>query len=138
MARELPGEADLRALSERFREAERRIRALIGRAVETSLRREHLTEALLILIMLRREDFRGPVISAYLMAFRQVRRGGEQRGAADLAGSLAQKLDGGAQTAAIRVRDAFRVVTADNLEVVVDDAVTAHIDDRGTRCPLLG
>jgi hypothetical protein len=110
------GERDLRVLSERFAQAEARIRALLARAPEGD-RRKLLVEALAILIALRREDFRAPVITAYLAAFRAVRRrGGRARAVDDLAGSLAAKLDRGPQTAAIRVREAVRAVTADNVE----------------------
>jgi hypothetical protein len=79
------GERDLRALAARFTGAEVRVRGLVARAPGGD-RRKLLVEALAILVALRREDFRGPVISAYLMAFRQVRRGGDHDGAADLAG----------------------------------------------------
>jgi hypothetical protein len=137
MARELPGEADLRGLALRFEQAERRVRALLARAPEGN-RRELVAAALTILIALRGEDFRTPVIAAYLAAFRVVRRGGDGSAARDLAGSLAQKLDGGVQTASARAREAFRAATQENLEIVVHDAVTAHIDDRGTRWTLEG
>ena len=129
------GEADLRALSERFSEAEQRIRALIARAASGD-RRSLLREALITLVALRGLDFRTPVLAAYLASLREAGGGARARTVRDLAGSLAQKLDGGVQTAEASARDAFRVVTEENLEVVRDDAVTAHVDDRGTRWPL--
>jgi hypothetical protein len=58
------GEADLRGLSERFSEAEARIRALLAKAPAGD-RRKLLTEALAILLALRHEDARTPVIVAY-------------------------------------------------------------------------
>lgn len=60
-----PGEADLRALSERFSEAEQRIRAPIGQAPEGD-RSNLLREALLGLVVLRRRNFKDPVVRAYL------------------------------------------------------------------------
>lgn len=51
---------------------------------------------------------------------------------------MAQKLDGGAQTAARNARAAFRAVSEENLEELSHEAVTAHIDDRGTRWTLEG
>jgi hypothetical protein len=108
------GEASLRALAERFADAEARVRALLARAPEGD-RRELLKEAVAILIALRRENFRGPVHAAYLDAFRAIRRGGSRTAANDLAGSLAVKLDRGAQTASASARDAFRRATTENL-----------------------
>jgi hypothetical protein len=130
------GEADLRALSERFSEAERRIRALIARAQKGD-RRGLVIEAIAILITIRRLDFGVPVITAYLDAFHAVRLGGAAlpAGADDLAGSLAKRLDGGVQTATANAREAFGSVTEDNLEEVAHEALTAHVDTRGTRGP---
>jgi hypothetical protein len=128
---DLPGEAGLRALSERFSDAETRIRALVAKAPAGD-RRELLTEALAILIALRHEDARTPVIAAYLAAFRAVRRGGSAQDARDLAGSLALKLDRGAQTATKGTRQAFKAVRADNLEEMTTVAVVAHVDARAT------
>jgi hypothetical protein len=125
------GEANLRALSERFSEAEARIRALVAQAPEGD-RRKLLTEALSILVTLRREDFRGPVHAAYFAAFK--RRGGDRP--VDLAGSLAKRLDRGAQLASVNARQAFRAVSAENTTEMTVAAVVAHVDERGTRWPL--
>jgi hypothetical protein len=129
------GEANLRALSERFAQAEARIRALVAKAPAGD-RRQLLTETLAILVALRHEDARTPVIAAYLAAFRAVRRGGSAQDARDLAGSLALKLDRGAQTASASVREAFSRVHKDNLEEMVAKATVAQVDRRGTEWPL--
>jgi hypothetical protein len=131
------GEADLRALSERFAQAEARIRALLAQAPAGD-RRKLLTEALAILVALRREDARGPVAVAYLAAFKESAGLARRRRAAvdDLAASLALKLDRGAQTASASAREAFSRATADNLEEMVANGTTAHIGGRGTRWPL--
>ena len=129
------GEADLGALSERFAQAEARVRALLAKAPAGD-RRKLLTEALAILVALRHEDTRMPVIMAYLAAFRAVRRGGVAQDARDLAGSLALKLDRGARTASGAAREAFRTVTRENLEQIAATAVTAHVGKDGTRWPL--
>jgi hypothetical protein len=126
------GERELRALSERFREAEQRIRALVARAPEGD-RQALLVAVIAILIALRRLDLGGPAITAYLAAFRAVRRGGRAEAADDLSRSLASKLDRGAQTVQGNAREAFRTVTAENVEEVADEAVTAYVDERGTR-----
>jgi hypothetical protein len=72
------GEAALRALSERFAQAEARIRALLARAPAGD-RRALLTEALSILPALRREGARGPIAIAYLAAFAGVVGGPARR-----------------------------------------------------------
>ena len=137
-----PGEADLRALAERFSEAETRIRALVARSVEGS-RRDNLTEALDLLGALRGEDFRGPVGRAYEVARRdgaskvvrarsapqrESRRARPEAKVDDLARSLHRKLDRGIQTVEANVRKAIPKVTADNLEEMTAFAVTAYID----------
>lgn len=126
------GEADLRALARRFDDAERRVQDLLDRAPEGN-RRELLTEALDLLVALRREDLRGPVITAYLAAFRDVRSGGGAGAVRDLAGSLAKRLDGGARTASESVRAAFRTVTVENIEEITAMATIAHTDAAGNR-----
>jgi hypothetical protein len=83
---------------------------------------------------LRGLDARGPVRDAYLAAFKEVGKAApswipSHGGAA----SLALKLDRAALTAGRNAREAIRTVTAENLDEVVDDAVTAHTDARGTR-----
>ncbi len=130
-----PGEADLRALARRFADAERRVRALLARAPEGD-RRELLSEALTLLEALRREDLRAPVFAAYLAAFRATRPGGDVAAVEELAGSLALKLDRGAQKAAESAREAFVAVTAENLEETAAAAVTAHVGADGTRWAL--
>jgi hypothetical protein len=125
------GEANLRALARRFEEAEQRIRGLAGAAVNGD-RRNLLLAALAILIALRQEDFRRPVITAYIAAFTAVGNGGDLRPPRDLAGSLAHKLDRGAQRASQAVRATFPRVREDNLEEMSDMAVLAHVDERGT------
>lgn len=130
-----PGEADLRALARRFADAERRVRDLLRRA-PTGNRRELLAEALTILFTLRRQNLRAPVTIAYLVAFRQIRPGGDPEAVRDLAGSLALKLDRGAEEAAGRARDAFRDVSEDNVAELEHEAVTANEDAAGRRWAL--
>jgi hypothetical protein len=137
MPAEPPGEADLRALSERFAQAEARIRALLARAPNGD-RRALLIEALGLLVALGREDARGPVATAYLVAFREVAGLALARRAVveDLAGPLALKLERGAQRASAGARDAFRTVTEETVDERALDAVTAHVGKDGTRWPL--
>ena len=80
-------------------------------------------------LALRREDFRAPVVTAYLAALRDADPGAKARTVRDLAGSLALKLDRGVQSVSEALRPAFRQVTEENLDEVTDDAVTAHIDE---------
>src|SRR5215218_6461878 len=89
-----PGEADLRALSERFSEAEQRIRAPIGQAPEGD-RSNLLREALLGLVVLRRRNFKDPVVRAYLHEY----TGAAQTPFVTLPGPLAERLDRGLQAA---------------------------------------
>ena len=49
------------------------------------------------------------------------------------AASLASKLDRAAQTAAANTKEGIRTVTAETVDEVADDAVTAHVDRRGGR-----
>jgi hypothetical protein len=125
------GEAALRALARRFEEAEQRIRGLAGAAINGD-RRGLLTAALAILVALRQLDFRRPVITAYVEAFTAVGNGGDLRPPKDLARSLAQKLDRGAQRASAGASEAFSRVREDNLKEMADMAVLAHVDERGT------
>ncbi|MFL5891165.1 MAG: hypothetical protein ACJ75I_00305 [Solirubrobacterales bacterium] len=77
-----------------------------------------------------------PVHTAYLNAYRRVLgRGGDVRAVQGLAGSLAKKLDRGAQTAAANVRESFSKVT-DNVEEMAGAAVVAHEAKDGTKWPL--
>jgi hypothetical protein len=107
-----PGEADLRRLAARFELAEDEIKELLAEAALGSGRRRMLEEALGILVALRQEEMRRPVIAAYLLAFRSVQRGGVLVAPRDLAASLHLKLDRGAQKAAEGARAAFKRVTA--------------------------
>lgn len=129
------GEADLRALARRFADAERRVRALLRRAPAGN-RRELLAEALTLLFTLRRQNLRAPVTVAYLVAFREIRPGGDPEAVRDLAGSLAVKLDRGAEEAAGRAREAFAAVTEDNVLDQEHEAVTAYEDTAGRRWAL--
>jgi hypothetical protein len=54
----------------------------------------------------------------------------------DLAGSLALKLERGAQRASRGAREAFARATEDNLDEVIAIGTTAHVDSRGTHWPL--
>src|SRR3954447_20913735 len=77
-----------------------------------------------------------PVHTAYLNAYRRVLgRGGDVRAVQGLAGSLAKKLDRGAETAAANVRESFSKVT-DNVEEMAGAAVVAHESKDGTKWPL--
>src|SRR5215216_1473394 len=88
-----PGEADLRALSERFSEAEQRIRALIAQAPEGD--RSNLLRELCWAWSCRRRSFKDPVVRAYLHEHTR----GRADAVRDLAGSLAERLDRGLQAA---------------------------------------
>ena len=83
-----PGEADLRALSARFSEVEARLRALIGKAPAGD-RRALYSEAAKAVIALRGEDYRAPVVTAYLAALRdadeRVHKGDYRPGSTDRA-----------------------------------------------------
>ena len=133
------GEADLRALSERFSYAERRIRALVVQSVESVRRRTNLNEALDLLASLRREDFRGPVETAYKSARETASSAGVRARPArskakvdDLARSLHLKLDRGVRTVEANVRRVIPSITPDNLDRLGDEAVTAHVDRSGS------
>jgi hypothetical protein len=68
------------------------------------------------------------VVSAYLHELPEGRPGA----VADLAGSLALRLDRGAKTAADGVRDSIRRVTKDNVGELLMSPLTAAIDRGGT------
>lgn len=129
------GEAELRTLSERFREAEARLRVLIGRAPEGD-RRRLLAIAIAILVALRREDFGEPVLTAYTVAARTPGRRRAVVAVGDLARSLAHKLDRGVASVQGSARTAIMTATADNVAELVDEGVTAHVDARGARWAL--
>jgi hypothetical protein len=100
------GEADLRDLAYPFAHAEGYVLALLGEAAVGD--RHRITKmALEKLASLRLLDHRGPVVAAYLAEHPM----GSASPVADLAGSLARRLDTGARTAADGVRDSFRRVT---------------------------
>ena len=123
------GETDLRALARRFEDVERRVRALVAEAPDGD-RRALVIEAMRMLAALRREDLRGPVITAYLHAFETV-RGGELTKPDDLAASLHRKLDRAIQRAFTSASDAITKVTADNVDERATAAVAAHRDASG-------
>jgi hypothetical protein len=122
------GEADLRALADRFVDAEAGITVWLAEAAGGDQRR-WLTQALEVVAALRRLDLRGPVVTAYLHEHPE----GSATAVRDLAGSLAVKLDRGVVTATENTRDSFRTATPENVEEVTEDAVTAHVDGRGSR-----
>ena len=128
-----PGEADLRALARRFADAERRVRALLARAPEGD-RRQLLSEALTLL----GAPPGGPPGAGVRGVPRRLpcNPGGDVAAVEELAGSLALKLDRGAQKAAESAREAFVAVTAENLEETAAAAVTAHVGADGTRWAL--
>jgi hypothetical protein len=125
------GEADLRDLSAHFMRAEGYVLALLGEAA-TGDRHSTTKLALGRLADLRRLDLKGPVASAYLAAHPR----GRPDAVRDLAGSLAKRLDTGAQTAADGVRDSFRKVTPANVAELVMSPLTAAVDARGARWAL--
>jgi hypothetical protein len=124
------GEIYLRALASRFEDAEARIRRLIADTPQGD-RRALLAEALQLLIALRRLDVEGPLLAAYLAAFKD-RSEADSDAVSDLAGSLRKKLHQAAVIASDSARQAFRRVTRDNIDEMADVAVVANIDARGT------
>jgi hypothetical protein len=139
-ANEMPdppaGEAELLKLAGRFELAESQIRQRVAEAALAGDRRRLLTEALAVLLGLRRLDRLTPVVTAYLTAYRAVRPGGTPTAVGDLAGSLARKLDHGARRAQAGSRRALRFATADNLDELQHVVVTAHVGQRGARWTL--
>jgi len=123
-----PGERGLRTLADRYVRAEASVLLRLGEAV-TGDRREPTREALELLAALRGLDSRGPVFDAYLAAHPR----GTRRAVADLAGSLAKKLDRAVVSASDAARQAFGRVTAENLQEVMEVALTAVVDERGTQ-----
>jgi hypothetical protein len=87
--------------------------------------------ALARLADLRRLDLKGPVASAYLQ-----HPNGRPDAVRDLAGSLAKRLDNGAQVAGDSVRSSFAKVTPDTIDEHVTAAVTTAVDARGIRWSL--
>jgi hypothetical protein len=125
------GEADLRDLSAHFMRAEGTVLGLLAEAA-TGDRHATTKQALELLASLRQLDLKGPVASAYLHQHTK----GRPDAVRDLAGSLARRLDNGAQVAGDSVRTSFRAVTADTIDQHVTAAVTAAVDARGIRWSL--
>lgn len=126
-----PGEADLRDLALRFQRAEGQVLGGLSGAA-TGDRPAATRRALEALAALRALDLRAPVVTAYLTEHPE----GRPDAVRDLAGSLAHRLDTGAQTAADGVRDTYRKVTPDNIAEITAEATLAHVDQRGTRWAL--
>lgn len=142
MARELPAEDDLRALSERFSWAESRIRALVRRA-PTGDRRALLTEGLAILLVLRREAIgagehvgRAYAVAALAIAKLTGRPAPDGARAYDLGRSLAHRLDRAVLHVEVSARVAFVTATAANVEDAELAAITARIVSASRRVPL--
>jgi hypothetical protein len=125
------GEADLRDLSANFQRAERYCSALLVEAA-TGARHTPTKLALARLADLRRLDLKQPVASAYLHQHPK----GRPDAVRDLAGSLAKRLDNGAQVASDSVRTSFKAVTPDNIDEHITAAVVAAVDARGIRWSL--
>jgi transglutaminase-like putative cysteine protease len=121
------GEAELRRLAEQFVRAEGYALGSLAMAA-TGSRRQTLEQ----ITGLRGLDLRGPVVAAYLHEHPDGRSGA----VADLAGSLALRLDRGAQRAAESARAAFKLVNADNVAQMAKEPVTAVVDISGKRWPL--
>lgn len=141
-AGDLPAEAGLRALAQRFAVAERRVRALLVRAPAGD-RRELLHQALLHLLGLRKEAQAAAeqVEAAYAGAALAVHRltgypTPDPTRARELGRSLAAKLDRAVTTADLHARLAFATARAENLESAALDAVTARVARDGRRVPL--
>jgi hypothetical protein len=126
-----PGEHDLRDLALRFAQAEGYVLTLLRKAA-TGDRIASTKHALSTLAALRLLDHRAPVVSAYMHEHPM----GRPDAVRDLAGSLARRLDTGAQVAADSVRTTFAKVTTDTVDEHTAAAVTAAVDTRGTRWPL--
>jgi hypothetical protein len=147
MPADLPAEAELLALAARFVDAERRVRALLAEAVAGGDRRALLTEALQILVELRRFALRAsPMLErAYEAAFLAVavlvgrpELRPSSEASYDLARSLTGRLDRAARTAQEGSRTAFATAAAATLAVASQDAVTALVDRAGHRLSLGG
>jgi hypothetical protein len=125
------GEAQLRDLAQRFDRAERQVIGHLAAATDGG-RTAALKQALSIITALRLLDARTPVALAYLTAHPD----GRPDGVRDLAGSLAKRLDAGAQVAAESAQTAFARVTRDNLDEMAVAAVGAAVDARSIRWSL--
>jgi hypothetical protein len=146
MPADLPAEAALLALARRFDVVERRVRALLDRAVEGGDRRALLTQALVLLQELRGDAQRaGPELErTYMAAFGAVGLlldlpdVAAPEAARDQGRALAARLDRAAQTAADGSRRAFATTVEDNLAEGAQDAVTAFTARDGARLALGG
>jgi hypothetical protein len=125
------GEVDLRGLAQRYLVAEGQILGYLGE-VANGDQRAALAETLALLGILRRLDARAPVVRAYLAEHPE----GRPDRVKDLAGSMAIRLDQGAQKAADTARRAFMRVNPDNLDEMSSMPTLAAIDARGTRWSL--
>jgi hypothetical protein len=125
------GESQLRDLAQRFARAERQVIGHLAAATDGG-RAAALKEALSIVTALRLLDARTPVALAYLA----VHPDGRPDAVKDLAGSLAIRLDRGAQTAAENATAAFAKVNQENLDERSQAAVVAAVDARGVRWSL--
>jgi hypothetical protein len=139
---DVPGEDRLRALSRRFADAERRVRALVTAAPEGD-RRELLREALTILVDLR-ELATGADLD--LMRAYAIAAGGissitgepvpDAERARDLGRTLALRLDRAAARAEEGARSAIASVTAETLDNALTTASTGYVNTSGARLPL--
>jgi hypothetical protein len=142
MPADLPAEAKLLALAERWARAEARVRTLLAQAARGGDRRALLVEALALLRELRADALRaGPEVErAYAVALGAAalllgrpdvvpaRETGQRLGRA-----LAGRLDKAAQAAGEGSREAFRAVTEENLGERAQDAVTGVTARDGAR-----
>lgn len=135
------GEARLRTIARRFADVEADVRRLLADAVR-GRREALLAQALEAVDGLRAERVADAVHEAYEAAYGATLSELEEKAStADdpvtpLADALEQKLNAGVAEASSRMPDAFRGVTADNVDQRGDDAVTAFEDDAGRRWPL--
>lgn len=140
----LPAERELLELVARYQDAERRIRALLAQAVSGD-RRALLAEALRILAALRREApsagdalERAFLVSAGATAILlgQALVLPSVAAVRDLAGSLVKQVTESLLSAEQGSREAFRAVTANDLDERAGDAVVAKVDTLGRRLSL--
>lgn len=139
---DLPSERDLRDLTERFRQAEARIRSLVSRAVNGN-RAELLSAALLILHELRRDAAAAGVhvenayaITALAVSNLTGKPTTAPERANDLGRSLAHKLYTSTLKVETATRDAMGRATAATIEFVETDAVITRRDRLGRRVTL--
>jgi hypothetical protein len=146
MPADLPAEAALLALAQRWARAEAQVRQLLARATRGGDRRALLTQALVLLQGLRGDAQRaGPELErTYMAAFLAVGLLLDlpdvpaPEAARDQGRALAARLDRAAQTAEEGSRTAFATTTEDNLAQGAQDAVTGLVDRAGRRLALGG